>query len=172
MGAIYARVSATLPTLLWGILITVVTWLGSKLGLPDLDRLREILERIQEILTVGGVALALGVSLVFILAWVLSHLRRPKKTQHKLLSTLALYSSYAPVALTAAAAAGTVVPFLAVYVLQLFAVAVLVAAVSWNISIATLIVGGCRSDLARARKALLLAGTPWYCLAIWISTFL
>ena len=49
-------------------------------GLPDLDRLRELLERIREMIALGGVALALAISCVFLLAWVVSHLRRPGST--------------------------------------------------------------------------------------------
>ena len=45
-------------------------------------------------------------------------------------------------------------------------------AVSWVISVAALIAGGGKGELARARRALLLAGTPFYCLAVWLARFL
>jgi len=156
MGDFSARVSAIHP----------------QLGLPDLERLRELLERIQEILTIGGVALALAVSFLFILSWVLSHMRRPSNTRRPLLSHAALWSSYAPVGLTVLAAAGLFVPLLRFYMFKIFALAVLLAALSWGLAVLTLFLGGKRSDLSRARYALLLSGTPWYCLAVWISTYL
>jgi hypothetical protein len=144
------------------------------LGLPDLDRLRELLKRIQEILTLGGIALALVASFVFLIAWVASHLRQPSASgkAHPILSTAALWSAFIPVGLTLVAGLGALVPLLAPYVLKSFALAIVAAAFSWCLAIAALIVGGTRENLARARRALLLAGTPWYCLAVYLSTFL
>jgi hypothetical protein len=145
------------------------------LALPDLDRLRELLERIREMIALGGVALALGVSCVFLLAWVVSHLRRPKVQSQggpSLLAHASLWGSYIPVGLTAIAALGALVPTLAPFILKSFALAVLVAAFVWCVAVVTIIVGGSRQTLSRARRALLLAGTPWYCLAVYLSTWL
>ena len=144
------------------------------LGLPDLDRLRELLKRIQEILTLGGIALALAASFVFLLAWVASHLRKPSAAgkAHPILSTIALWSAFLPVGLTLVAGLGALVPALAPWVLKSFALAIVAAAFSWCIAIAALVAGGTAENLARARRALLLAGTPWYCLAVYLSTFL
>jgi hypothetical protein len=142
-------------------------------GLPDLDRLRELLKRIQEILTMGGIALSLAASFIFLLAWVFSHLRQPSRTaSHPVLSTLALVVAYLPVALTFVAALGWLVPTLAPLTLKSFALAVVIAAFAWCMSVAAIVVGGSRQNLSRARRALLLAGTPWYCLAVYLSTFL
>ncbi len=142
-------------------------------GLPDLDRLRELLKRIQEILAMGGVALALTASFFFLLAWVLSHLRRPSASvSHPVLSTAALLTAYLPVGLTVIAALGSLVPVLAPWTLKSFALAIVVAAFTWCVAVAAVVVGGNRKNLSRARKALLLAGTPWYCLAVYLSTFL
>ncbi len=144
-------------------------------GLPDLDRIREILRRVQEILTMGGVALAAACSLLFLVAWVLSHLRRPAKTAQRakpILSTLALGLSWLPVGLTGVAALGVVFPPLAPFVLKAFAAAVVVAGLGWCLAVATVLAGGSARDLARARKALLLAGTPWYCLVVFLATYL
>jgi len=142
-------------------------------GLPDLDRLRELLKRIQEILAMGGIALALAASFVFLLAWVFSHLRQPSRTAaHPVLSTLALVAAYLPVALTLVAALGWLVPALAPLTLKSFALAVVTAAFAWCLAVAAIVIGGSRQNLGRARRALLLAGTPWYCLAVYLSTFL
>lgn len=146
-------------------------------GLPDLDRLRELLERIREMIALGGVALALAISCVFLLAWVVSHLRRPTKvatqgSMRGLLAFAALTGSYVPVGLTAVAALGSFVPTLAPFILKAFALAVLVAAFVWCVAVVAVIVGGDRRTLSRARRALLLAGTPWYCLAVYLSTWL
>lgn len=143
-------------------------------GLPDLDRLRELLKRIQEILAMGGIALALAASFMFLLAWVLSHLRSPssKGAEHPIISTAALGVAYLPVVLTAVAALGALVPTLAPFVLKSFALAVVLAAFAWCLAVAAVVVGGTRTNLSRARRALLLAGTPWYCLAVYLSTFL
>ncbi len=143
------------------------------LGLPDLDRLRELLQRIQEILALGGVMLALAASSIFLLAWVISHLRKPSVQQtHPLLSSAAYYSAYLPVGLTCVAALGALIPTLAPFVLKSFALAVVTAAFSWCLGIAAILAGGSRQNLSRARRGLLLAGTPWYCLAVYLSTFL
>ena len=83
-----------------------------------------------------------------------------------------LWSAYVPVGLTLIAGLGALVPALAPYVLKSFALAIIIAAFSWCLAIAALIVGGTSTNLARARRALLLAGTPWYCLAVYLSTFL
>ncbi|NJK32168.1 MAG: OmpA family protein [Deltaproteobacteria bacterium] len=133
-----------------------------------------------EIIVLGGVALALGCSLMFIGAWVLSHLRRPKQVELEegqeepqgWFPRIALWLSYVPVALTVVAALGLFVPLLKPLILKVFVYAVASAAVSWLISVVALIVGGGRKDLGRIRRALLLAGTPFYCLAVWIGRFL
>ena len=70
------------------------------------------------------------------------------------------------------AAVGLFVPLLKPLMLKLFAYAVVAAAISWTIGIAAVLAGGGRAELARARRALLLAGTPFYCLAVWIGRFL
>src|SRR3712207_410035 len=82
------------------------------INLPDLDRLKEILKRIQEILAMGAIALCLAASFIFLLAWVCSHLRRPSSSgpDPPLLATLALITAYLPVALTFVAALGWLVP--------------------------------------------------------------
>lgn len=142
-------------------------------GLPDLDRLLELLKRIQEILAMGGVALALACSFIFLLAWVLSHLRRPSATaNHPVISTISLIVAYLPVGLTLVAALGWLVPTLAPLTLKSFALAIVLAAFAWCLAVAAIVVGGSKTNLARARRALLLAGTPWYCLALYLSTFL
>lgn len=142
-------------------------------GLPDLDRIRELLKRIQELLAMGGIALALLASFIFLLAWVFSHLRTPSKTaEHPVLATLALIVAYLPVGLTLVAALGWLVPSLAPLTLKSFALAVVTAAFAWCLAVAAIVVGGSRQNLGRARRALLLAGTPWYCLAVYLSTFL
>lgn len=149
--------------------------LGADLSLkiPDLDQIREFIKRIQEILAVGGVTLALLGSLTFLLVWVLSHLRRPSATAARpTLSNVTLYTAYLPVALTLVAALGFLVPPLNALVLKAFAFAVLLAAGSWCLSVGVLVAGGSQLDLSRARRALLLAGTPWYCLALYLSTYL
>lgn len=143
------------------------------LGIPDLDRLRELLKRIQELLAMGGIALALAASFIFLLAWVLSYLRRPSpNVSHPVLGTVALLTAYLPVGLTLVAALGWLIPALAPWTLKSFALAVVVAAFCWCVAVAAIIRGGNRKNLGRARRALLLAGTPWYCLAVYLSTFL
>jgi hypothetical protein len=170
MSAIVAVLGNRVRLAIIGLVMAV---LGA-LGLPDLDGLRELLRKIQEILALGGVALATAISLIFVLAWVISHLRKPKKkdADKRFLPMVALGSAYLPVGLTGVAAIGTFIPFLAPWILKAFALAVLLAALSWSLAVASLIVGGSRTDIKRARKALLLAGTPWYCLAVYLSTFL
>ncbi|MEM6293101.1 MAG: hypothetical protein AAGA54_17625 [Myxococcota bacterium] len=145
------------------------------LGLPDLDRLRELLQRIQEILALGGIALALLASFTFLLAWVASFLRKPSSgasNKPSILATVALGSAALPVGLTLVAGLGALVPMLAPYVLKAFALAIITAAFSWCLAIAALIVGGDRPSISKARRALLLAGMPWYCLVLYLSTFL
>ncbi len=138
----------------------------------DLDRLREILKRIIDFITLGGVAVALLGGLVFLLTWVLSHLRRPSDRQQRWLSAPALTIAWIPVLLTCVAAAGMFVPSLAPFVLRAFALAVAVAAVAWCVSVAALVAGGTRRDLRRTRRAIILAGTPWYCLVVYLATYL
>ena len=138
----------------------------------DLDRLREILKRIVDFITLGGVALALLAGLVFLVTWVLSHLRRPSDRSRRYLSTAALTSAWAPVLLTTLAAAGMFVPALAPFILRAFALAVALSAIAWCVSVAALIAGGTRRDLRRTRRALILAGTPWFCLVVYLATYL
>jgi hypothetical protein len=140
--------------------------------LSDLDRLREIWRRIVEFIALGGVALALLGGLVFLLTWVLSHLRRPSDRSRHWLSRSALLLAWLPVLLTGVAAAGLFVPALTPFILKAFALAVVVAAFAWCVGTVALIVGGTRRDLARTRRALILAGTPWYCLVVYLATFL
>ncbi len=143
--------------------------------LPDLDRIREILERIQQILVLGGVALAAVGATTFLLAWVLAHLRRPAARGQRarpVLSRLALVLAWVPVGLTVVAALGVVLPPLAPMILESFAAAVVAAGLAWCVAVATILAGGSARDLARARKALLLAGTPWYCLVAYLATLL
>src|SRR5688500_12643090 len=108
----------------------------------DLDRLREILKRIVDFITLGGVALALLAGLVFLVTWVLSHLRRPSDRSHRYLSATAMTTAWLPVLLTSVAAAGMFVPVLAPFVLRAFALAVALAAVAWCVSVTSLIAGG------------------------------
>jgi hypothetical protein len=46
------------------------------------------------------------------------------------------------------------------------------SAFSWCVAVAALIKGGDRPSISRARRALLLAGMPWYCLVLYLSTYL
>lgn len=141
-----------------------------------LDRLREIIEAIVAYIAWGGVALALLASLVFILTWVVSHLRTPRASvdedMPRLLPWVALVVSGAPVLLTVVAAIGRYVPGMLPWILKIFGVAILAAALAWVVSVAAIVVGGDKEDLKRARRALLLAGTPWYCLAVYLATLL
>ncbi len=140
--------------------------------LGDLDRLREILRRAQELIMLGGVALALLGSLIFILTWALSHVRRPLDHSRPWLSRLVLLLAWIPVLLTGVAAVGLFVPGLAPFILKAFALAIAVGAIVWCLAVGLLIAGGSRRDLGRGRKALILAGTPWYCLVVYLATFL
>jgi len=158
-----ARGALTKRDRLGAMLLPLFTRLGR------LDDLWELLRRIQEWLTLGGIALAALVSLLFLGTWVAAHLRRPGCDPHSALSRLALVSAYLPVALTFAAALGVFVPALAPLTLRFFAIAVVLAALSWCLAAAALIVGGTLRDLARARRAILLAGTPWYCLVAYLA---
>lgn len=137
--------------------------------LGRLGDLWELLKRIVEWLTLGGLALAAGASIVFLGTWVAAHLRRPTGEPRPLLATLALASATVPVALTLIAGLGLFVPAFAPFVLKCFALAIVVAAVAWCLAAAALIVGGSYRDLARARRALVLAGTPWYCLVAYLA---
>ncbi len=166
------RQGAGIVVLASSVLMGFLSMLFSFLGLPDLDRIRELLQKIQEMLTLGGMTLALIVSIAFIATWVLTHLRQPKNVARPFLPFCALSFSYIPVALTLVAAMGMFIPMLAPLTLKAFAWAVLGAAISWALGVIAVIVGGQRKDLKRARKALLLSGTPWYCLSVWISTLL
>lgn len=137
-----------------------------------LDRLREIFRRAQELLVLGGVALALLGSLVFIASWALSHGRRASDHSRPWLSRAVLALAYVPVLLTAVAGAGLFLPGLTPFILKAFALAVAIAAVVWCLALGLLIAGGSRRDLSRGRRALVLAGTPWYCLVVYMATFL
>jgi hypothetical protein len=138
-------------------------------ALPDFDRLKQLIKRLIELLMLGGVTLAVVASLIFLLAWVLSFLRQPTATSARpILPTLALWCSSVPIALTAVAAVGMFVPTLTPFVLKCFALAVITAAVCWCLATAAIIIGGSREHLARARRALILAGTPWYCLVLYL----
>jgi hypothetical protein len=159
-----------IPALLFtGLLIQLPAILAFAL---DLDRIKEIWKRLVEFITLGGVALALLGGLVFLLTWVLSHLRRPSDRPRRWLSRTALVLSWIPVVLTGVAAAGLFMPELTPFILRAFALAVAVAAVVWCVCAGALILGGTRRDLARTRRALILAGTPWYCLVVYLATFL
>jgi hypothetical protein len=165
---------ATLPARVTLPLAALITaWVSSSLAweLPDLDTIRRWIRRVMELIVLGGIGLAVAVSLGFIGAWVLSFLRSPKaedEPRSAWMSHAALVSSFIPVGLTAAAALGMFIPVLRPLMLKLFAY----AGVSWLVCIAALIVGGGKQELARIRRALLLAGTPFYCLAVWLSRFL
>lgn len=140
--------------------------------LGALDDLWELIGRIQEWLTLGGMALAAAIALLFLGTWVLAHLRSPNGDERPILPTVALWSAYVPVLLTIAAAAGLFVPGLQPFILKSFALAVIAAAVSWCLAAAAILSGGTRRDLGRARRAILLAGTPWYCLVAYLATLL
>lgn len=140
--------------------------------LGGLDRLRELLRRAQELLVLGGVALALLGSLIFLASWALAHARRASDHARPVLSRAVLALAYVPVLLTAVAAAGLFLPGLAPFILKAFALAVAAAAVVWCLALGLLLAGGSRRDLGRGRKAIILAGTPWYCLVVYMATFL
>ncbi len=173
-SAIFAQLPArvTLP-----LAALIAAWASSSLEweLPDLDTIRRWIRRVMELIVLGGIGLAVAVSLGFIGAWVLSFLRKPKaedEPRSAWMSHAALWSSFIPVGLTAAAALGMFVPVLKPLMLKLFAYAVVGGGISWLVCVAALIVGGGAKELARIRRALLLAGTPFYCLAVWLSRFL
>jgi len=174
-------------------LLAVLTGSAANWEIPDLDTIRRWFRRIQELIVLGGVGLSLGLSFVFIGTWVLSHLRQPTpdpvdsgedsgdsaegerapvSVRSPWMSHVALWASFIPVALTLVAAAGMFVPVLRPLMLKMFAYAVGISGVSWLVSVVALIVGGSRAALARTRRALLLGGTPFYCLAIWLARFL
>ncbi len=144
-------------------------------GLPDLDRIREILERIQQILVMGGVALAAFGALCFLGLWVVSFARRPAATarvRHPIYSGLVGALAYVPAGLSLVAGLGIVFAPLAPFVLKALAAAIVVAAVVWLLCAAGFLMGGTARDLARLRRAALLAGTPWYCLVVFLATYL
>ena len=156
-------------------------WAATAIELPDLDTIRRWINRIIELIVLGGIGLSVAMSLGFIGAWVLSHLRRPRpKTENDneddepttWPSHVALWSSFVPVGLTVVAALGLFVPVLRPLMLKMFAYAVVSAGAAWLVCVIALIVGGGKAELARARRGLLLAGTPFYCLAVWLSRFL
>jgi hypothetical protein len=156
-------------------LIATTTWASIAWEWPDLDAIRRWIRRVIELIVLGGIGLAVAVSLGFIGAWVLSFLRKPKaedEPRSAWMSHAALWSSFIPVGLTAAAALGMFIPVLKPLMLKLFAYAVVGGGVAWLVCVAALIVGGGQQELARIRRALLLAGTPFYCLAVWLSRFL
>lgn len=169
---------ATRVTLPLAALLTV--WTGTALAweIPDLDTIRRWIRRIVELIVLGGIGLAVAMSLGFIGAWVLSFMRQPAivneddEPRSTWLSHAALWSSVIPVALTIVAAASLFIPVLKPLILKLFAYAALGSGISWLICVAALIVGGGKQELARIRRGLLLAGTPFYCLAVWLSRFL
>ncbi|EDM78659.1 hypothetical protein PPSIR1_29448 [Plesiocystis pacifica SIR-1] len=173
-SALFALLPArvTLPLVA---LVSVMVSSSLTADLPDLDTIRRWLRRLQELIVLGGVGLAVALSMVFIGAWVLSHLRTAKADEQERIewmSKLALFVSFVPVALTVVAAAGMFIPMLRPLMLKMFVYAAAGAGISWLVSIAALIVGGGKEELARTRRALLLAGTPFYCLAVWIARFL
>ena len=171
--ALFARFSLPLAALLTGTLSLGVLW-----EIPDLDTIRRWIRRIIEMIVLGGIGLAVAMSLGFIGAWVLSFLRKPavveegEEPRSGWMSHAALWSSFVPVGLTLVAALGMFVPVLKPLMLKLFAYAAAASGVSWLLCVAALIVGGGRQELARIRRGLLLAGTPFYCLAVWLSRFL
>lgn len=138
----------------------------------DLDRFRDILRRAQEMIALGGVALALLGSLIFLGTWALTQLRRPSDRGRPWLSGTTLALAHAPLVLTAVAAAGIFLPGLAPLSLKAFALAVVVAALVWCLAVGLVLAGGSRRDLSRGRTALILAGTPWYCLVVYMATYL
>lgn len=141
-----------------------------------LDRLWDLIERIQAWLTWGGLALAALGSLFFLLAWVFSVVRRPSTQTtdwaSELLSHASLWTAYAAVAMTVGAAATLFIPGLGAFTLKVFAAAILSAAVSWTLGMTVMVLGAPALELRRSRKALILAGCPWYCLAAYLATLL
>jgi len=152
-----------------------LTWLRD-LDLADLGPIGDLLRRIIAFLAWGGVAMAMVASLLFIATWVLSHLRVPRELAEdqpgRLLPIAALVAAAGPVALTAGAGLLRFVPGMLPMTLRLFALAVLLAAGAWTIGVGAILAGGSTKDLRRARRAVLLAGTPWYCLAVYLASWL
>lgn len=153
----------------------VLTWLRD-LDLADLGPIGDLLRRIIAFVAWGGVAMSMVVSLLFIATWVLSHLRAPRDAAEdapgRLLPMAALFAAGVPVALTAGAGLLRFVPGMLPMTLRLFALAVLLAAGAWTLGVGAVLAGGSSKDLRRARRAILLAGTPWYCLAIYLASWL
>ena len=150
-------------------------WASTMIELPDLETIRRWINRLIELIVLGGIGLSVAMSLGFIGAWVLSHLRRAKTEEEEPVrwpSHVALWSSFIPVGLTLVAALGLFVPILKPMMLKMFAYAVAGAGASWLVCIIALIVGGGKAELVRIRRGLLLAGTPFYCLVVWLSRFL
>jgi hypothetical protein len=145
-----ARVTLPLMALISAAVSTLIE-------LPDLDTIRRWIRRVIDLIVLGGIGLAVAMSLGFIGAWVLSHLRRPKaEDEPKVtwMSHVALWMSFVPVTLTCVAAAGLFVPLLKPLILKLFAYAVASAGVAWMVCIAALIVGGGRAARPRVRRGL------------------
>ena len=63
-------------------------------------------------------------------------------------------------------------PVLKPLMLKVFAYAGVAAGAAWLVCVIALIVGGGKPELSRIRRGLLLAGTPFCCLAVWLSRFL
>ena len=53
--------------------------------------------------------------------------------------------------------------------LKIFGISVLAAALSWSLGVLALFIGGQRVDLRRARAAVVLSGTPWYALTLYLA---
>lgn len=153
----------------------LLTWLRD-LDLKDLGPIGDLLRRIIAFVAWGGVAMSMVVSLLFIATWVLSHLRAPRDAAEdapgRLLPMAALFAAGVPVALTAGAGLLRFIPGMLPMTLRLFALAVLLAAGAWTLGVGAVLAGGSSKDLRRARRAILLAGTPWYCLAIYLASWL
>ncbi len=153
----------------------VATCPGALLGLPDLDRLRELLERIQQILVMGGVALSALGALCFLGLWAVSFVRKPAaaaSVRHPVFTRLLHGLAFVPAGLSFVAGLGVVFAPLAPFVLKALAAAILVAALVWLLAVVAFWMGGTARDLHRVRRAVLLAGTPWYCLVVFLATYL
>ena len=171
----WPRMSSPRRAILASFPLAMLTLAGIAIELPDLDTIRRWIRRIIDLIVLGGIGIAIAMSLGFIGAWTLSHLRKPKLEDEDVttcVSHVALWSSFIPVALTCVAAAGMFVPILKPLMLKIFAYSVVAAGASWLVCVIALIVGGGKKELARIRRGLLLAGTPFYCLAVWLSRFL
>jgi hypothetical protein len=153
----------------------LLSWLRD-LDLADLGLIGELLRRVIALVAWGGVAMSMVASLLFIATWVLSHLRAPRDAAEdapgRLLPMAALVAAAVPVALTAGAGLLRFLPGMLPMTLRLFALAVLLAAGAWTLGVGAILAGGSPKDLRRARQAILLAGTPWYCLAIYLASWL